>query len=101
MEPDARIERLVRGVGDPLIAFFRAQGSAERGEAGLPLEPTVKTVLTWLFEEVRADERLGQQSPQEILDHCVGVLSQAREYVLQALQEGERSSQEKVDYGRK
>ncbi len=93
MGPEAGMDRLVRGVGDPLVAFFRAQRSMDPEAVGLPLEPTVKAVLTWLIEEVRADQHLGQRTPQEILDHCVTVLRQVRQYVLESLQEGAEGSE--------
>ncbi len=87
MAPEAGMERLVKGVGDPLIALFRARTSAG-GEEGLPLEMTVRAVLTWLVEEVRADQQFAPTSPAEVLDSCVTVLRQVRQYVLEVLQNG-------------
>ena len=48
-------------------------------------EPTVKAVLTWLMEEVRADPRFARKSPAEILDYCAAVLQQVRQYVWEAM----------------
>lgn len=87
MAPEAGMERLVRGVGDPLIALFRARTTAG-GEEGLPLETTVRAVLTWLIEEVRADQQFAPTSPAEVLDSCVTVLRQVRQYVLETVEQG-------------
>lgn len=87
MASEAGMERLVKGVGDPLLALFRARRSAG-GEEGLPMEATVRAVLTWLIEEVKANQQFAPTSPAEVLDCCVTVLRQVRQYVLEALQDG-------------
>ncbi len=84
MAPDGDSERLVRGVGDPLIAVFRARESGGK-DAGLLLEPTVRAVVSWLMEEVRADPRFAGKRPAEILDYCAAVLQQVRQYVWEAM----------------
>lgn len=82
------MERLVRGVGDPLIPLLRP-GSRGRGDAAadLPLEPVLRAVLAWLIEEVKADPRAAGKGPAEVLDCCAAVLGRVREYVREAVRE--------------
>lgn len=85
MAPEGEIERLVKGVGDPLVAVFRARECGSKVDAALLLEHTVKAVLTWLMEEVRADPQFAGKRPAEILDYSSTVLQRVREYVWEAM----------------
>ena len=89
MTSDVDLERLVKAVGDPLVAVLGPRG---RGAGEVALESAVRAVLARLMEEARADPRFARKSPAEILDYCATVLQRVRQYVLEAVAESAEES---------